>query len=196
MECPICYEQITNTTGQVTTSCGHSFHFKCLNTWYYQQLQQEDGVETCPCCRKEPGDFERCSVVEDGTDMDAESESLSESSVPGAHADHTEWVRVGPRRWIIPSSTEHRLQILAQISSEQQKENELRIPPYNGEAHALWVLRNLFDAPLEPAGPWEQIHPVDRPKMLRRRRRSFGRDFWTHLGTDHRLKEIDGYKSD
>ena len=191
MECPICYEGITVTSGQVTTSCGHTFHFKCLNTWYYEQLQQEDGAETCPCCRKEPGEFERCSVVEDEseTDTEMESETASDSSFP-----NTQWVRVGPRRWIIPSSSEHRLQILAQIASE--KEDTLRIPPYNGEAHALWALRNLFDIPLEPAGPMDIVHPVDRAKIVRRRRRSIGRDFWAHLGTDHTLQEIDGYKTD
>lgn len=196
MDCPICYEQITTSTGQVTTSCGHTFHFKCLNEWYYHQIQEEEGVETCPCCRKEPGEFERASLVEDGTEIDAESETLSEVSVPNETG--REWIRVGPRRWIIPSSSEHRLQILAQIAAEQQKENELRIPPYNGEAHALWILRNLFEAPMEPAGPMETISPVDRTKMFRRRRRGMlpGRDFWSHLGIEYDLKEINGYMTD
>ena len=162
--------------------------------WYYQQIQQEDGVETCPCCRKEPGEFERASLVDDETEQDAESETVSEASFP----DDTgrEWIRVGPRRWIIPTSSEQRLQILAQIASDQNKEDALRIPPYNGEVHALWILRNLFEAPQEPAGPMEEVHQVDRPNMVRRRRRSFGRNFWSHLGEDHKLKEIDGYKTD
>jgi hypothetical protein len=193
MDCPVCYETITKETGQVTTSCGHTFHFKCLNTWYYHQISNEGVQETCPCCRKEPGEFERASVVT-ATEEDAESETISEPSLPDVDMD-IQWVRVGTRRWIIPSSEEDRLRILAEVAANQPKEDPYCIPPYDGEAHALWVLRHLFEEQ-PPAQPQEPLHPLDQPKMLRRRRRSFGRTFWTHLGTDYKLKEIDGYKTD
>lgn len=48
MDCPICYEKISTSTGTTTLSCSHSFHFGCLSGWF---LKQEVG--TCPCCRKE-----------------------------------------------------------------------------------------------------------------------------------------------
>ena len=190
MECPICYEQISKDTGQVTTSCGHSFHFKCLNTWYWQQSQNEEGRESCPCCRKEPGEYELASTVSDESDESTEMEwEDNEEEGP-------EWVRVGPGRWIVPSDEPDRLRILARVADEERKRHEFAIPPYNPENHALWVLRNFFEEPSEAPTQQEVIHPLDRSKLVRRRRRSFGRPFWAHLGSEHKLTEIDGYKSD
>jgi hypothetical protein len=191
MDCPICFETITKETGQVTTSCGHSFHFKCLNTWYWRQTQNEEGQESCPCCRKMPGEFERASTVT-GSE---ESESISEWTVDQENSN--EWVQVGPRRWIIPSSEPERLQILAQVASEQDKIDELYIPPYNPENHALWVLRNFFELPTGDLVRQEEITQFDRPKIMRRRQRPLCRTFWSHLGTEYELNRMDGgYKTD
>ena len=49
MDCPICFESITPSTGNVTTSCGHSYHFSCLSDWYVTQEKK-----SCPCCRRPP----------------------------------------------------------------------------------------------------------------------------------------------
>jgi hypothetical protein len=108
-----------------------------------------------------------------------------------------EWIRVGPRRWIIqsPYSQDANLQILASISAEQPKIEPLHIPPYNPEAHAFWVLRHLFEEPEESTGQMEQLHSADKAKTTRKRHRSYGREFWVHLGEDHKLRDIDGYKS-
>jgi hypothetical protein len=191
MDCPICFDAITSETGQVTTSCGHSFHFKCLNHWYYQQLQTDTAQESCPCCRKEPCPYERASTIDDENETATESfESESIEEEP-----HLEWVRIAPRRWII-SSSEDRLRILAQVAASQPKLDPLHIPPYNGEAHALWLLRTLFEEMEGEPQPFEPMSHLDRPKMVRRRRRSYGRTFWTHLGEAHKLKEIDGYVTD
>jgi len=190
MDCPVCYEAITKETGQVTTSCGHTFHFKCLNSWYYHQItHNEGGQETCPCCRKEPGEFERASVVTD-SEEDAESQTISEPSLP-----ENEWIEVGHRRWIIMPQQD-RLRILAEVAANLPKEDPFAIPPYSEEAHALWVLRHMFDEPVGPVEPMEVTDPLDRPRMVRRRRRSFGRTFWTHLGRDNSLHTVDGYKTD
>ena len=54
MECSICLSEITAATGVYTTSCGHSFHFRCAVTWL---LHAE--VENCPMCRHEMGNDER-----------------------------------------------------------------------------------------------------------------------------------------
>lgn len=192
MDCPVCYESITTETGQVTTSCGHTFHFKCLNSWYYTQINSESGQESCPCCRKEPGEFERAPLVDDDED---ESEEEEENQFPNINLE-TEWVRVGPRRWIIPSSDENRLQILAQLASEEPKLDPFHIPPYSEEAHAYWVLRHLFEEPSEATGLIEELHPLDRPKMVRKRCLDYGRTFWVHLGKEYKLGSVDGYKSD
>jgi len=47
MDCPICLIAITKETGVITTSCGHSYHFSCIASWYAKG-------NTCPCCRTSP----------------------------------------------------------------------------------------------------------------------------------------------
>jgi len=41
MACSVCYERVP--TNQLT--CGHSFCYHCVKTWY------QKGTETCPMCR-------------------------------------------------------------------------------------------------------------------------------------------------
>ena len=189
MDCPICFENITKDTGQVTTSCGHTFHLKCLNRWFTQQiLSDDDAKESCPCCRKEPGEFERGSTFVDDEE-ETESEGEEEAPYEG------NWVRIGERRWVIARSQEERMQILARVASEQPKEDPLHIPPYNPENHALWLLRHLFDEDATPLQPHEPIHNLDKPKQLRKRQYNRGRNYWTHLGLEYNLKAIDGYNS-
>ena len=74
MECPICYEAITEETGVVTTSCKHSYHFTCISGWF---IKQEKG--SCPCCRKEMNEKEDFPAVPADADADEEAESESES---------------------------------------------------------------------------------------------------------------------
>ena len=184
MDCPICFDTITTTTGSVTTSCGHNFHFKCLNTWYYKQQQNEDTIESCPCCRREPGEYELGSIITE--EEEEEEENVNEE-------EDAEWLP--RRRWILNS--EDTLQILARVASELPKEEQFPIPPYNEEAHAYWLLRNLFTVESnEPLVYAENIHYLDKPKMMRKRHRSFGREFWSHMGEDYELENIDGYKTD
>ncbi len=80
IDCSICFNDITGSTGRTVLGCGHAFHLKCVVTW----LQREDGAGTCPCCRAEPGEHEqiRSSGSEDEEDGDDESEDGS-SSVTG-----------------------------------------------------------------------------------------------------------------
>lgn len=51
LDCPICYEEITKASGRTETSCGHTFHPKCIYTWYTKDTR-------CPCCRKEAAETE------------------------------------------------------------------------------------------------------------------------------------------
>jgi hypothetical protein len=50
MDCSICYEAITESTGKIQLSCSHSFHIRCGVTWL-SGLAQKFGEETCPMCR-------------------------------------------------------------------------------------------------------------------------------------------------
>lgn len=47
MDCSICYQAISATTGIATLSCSHSFHINCIGKWL---TSLDEG--TCPCCRK------------------------------------------------------------------------------------------------------------------------------------------------
>lgn len=42
LTCPVCHEDLIES--RAVTSCGHSFHIKCIKTWGAQNL-------TCPYCR-------------------------------------------------------------------------------------------------------------------------------------------------
>lgn len=196
LDCPICFEQITKETGQVTTSCSHTFHFKCLNTWYWQQAQGEDSKESCPCCRKEPGEYELASTIPDESDKSEQQEYPEYDSDEEIERSNPYWIRTGPGHWIMANSENERLQILAQVAEDERKRHQFDIPEYNAEAHALWQLRHLFEEPVEPATQQERKSFLDRPKHYRRRRVSFGRTFYCHLGTEYKLDMVDGYKTD
>lgn len=64
MECIICSEEITAATGRTVLGCGHEFHMMCVAQWFCQQ----EGVSSCPCCRRESGvydDLPRAAAEED-----------------------------------------------------------------------------------------------------------------------------------
>jgi len=58
--CSICYEDIRPETGSVVTSCNHSFHFRCLTSWYSKQSER-----TCPNCRKNISGLEDFAETDD-----------------------------------------------------------------------------------------------------------------------------------
>ena len=51
--CAICYDTIDVITGRVEMSCKHSFHFKCLSSWFSKERS-----EPCPLCRKQASELE------------------------------------------------------------------------------------------------------------------------------------------
>jgi hypothetical protein len=61
IECSICYEAITSSTGKVVMSCKHTFHFKCLTTWFQSQ-EKNELASNCPCCRHEATEYEAMPV--------------------------------------------------------------------------------------------------------------------------------------
>jgi ankyrin repeat protein len=81
-DCAICFAEITAETGQTTLSCGHPFHVRCIVRWF----QRPDGAGTCPCCRREPTEFERVSDLsgsasESDSDSDDEEEDEDEEDL-------------------------------------------------------------------------------------------------------------------
>jgi hypothetical protein len=71
--CAICFEAITAETGHATMACAHTFHFRCLSSWFVEQLDKEL-KETCPCCRREGGEKETFAPDAEGDEDDDDSE--------------------------------------------------------------------------------------------------------------------------
>lgn len=63
--CPICYEDVTSSTGSVNLSCSHTFHLSCITKWF---SKQDHG--SCPCCRKEVGEKEDLASLTDDEEDD------------------------------------------------------------------------------------------------------------------------------
>ena len=51
MECSICFESANASTGFTQLACSHTFHLKCIVTWFSK-------TSSCPCCRAEPNENE------------------------------------------------------------------------------------------------------------------------------------------
>lgn len=75
MDCSICYEAITDITGQTTLGCSHVFHFRCIVKWFDSQVDN-NVKESCPCCRHEATEHEKLPepVEEDSLESDEDRE--------------------------------------------------------------------------------------------------------------------------
>jgi hypothetical protein len=104
MECPICYDAITKGSGITTLSCEHSFHLKCIATWIIK-------CETCPCCRKEVGEYENIQhldesksvIYDDDTDtidLDSMMNNMIQSAVE-LEMPVSRWIRMTSGSWVL-----------------------------------------------------------------------------------------------
>ena len=102
MECPICYDAITKESGITTLSCEHSFHLSCIATWIIK-------CETCPCCRKEVGQYEdikhlvRSNTViyddeADNIDLDTMMNNMIQSAL-NSELPVARWIRMPSGNW-------------------------------------------------------------------------------------------------
>ena len=73
-DCAICFEEVSAATGQTILSCTHTFHFTCLVRWFANQ----EGAESCPCCRKEMLPTERASWDSEGSEDEGADDSDEE----------------------------------------------------------------------------------------------------------------------
>lgn len=138
MECSICLNDITKTTGLVTLGCCHSFHLACIGRWVLKN-------ESCPLCRQELGEQER--IAEDASEAsedegewdDEDDDSEDENEMPNIR-----WRRVGVGRWI--------------VEDEEDSDSAPDLPEFNSEDHALWNMRDLFGPLNDLEGePVEQV---------------------------------------
>lgn len=72
-ECPICYEDMTRETKNVTLSCIHTFHEDCIRSWFKTCVV---GCCTCAVCRKRV--------------------KASEAN----NYEHLGWKRISPSKWV------------------------------------------------------------------------------------------------
>ena len=89
MECPICYDVITSQTGIVTTSCGHSYHFTCISSWFMTQEENS----TCPCCRKVMGAIEDLPYTEGDIEDEEDSDDSDDDEEDEDEEDEVEFNR-------------------------------------------------------------------------------------------------------
>lgn len=119
MDCSICLEAITKQTGSTTLSCEHTFHFRCIDSWFGKQFV-EDLQQTCPCCRSEGAHLDRLEPLggddgEEDDDESYESETASEADEEDRDVDGRvwwdgdiavdfRWERTGAGQWLITSN--------------------------------------------------------------------------------------------
>lgn len=80
MNCAICYDAITASTGKIELSCSHSFHINCLSTWFSTQ-NTHLFTQTCPCCRHEMNKNEAMPTGLDETIIDRFQEYEKEVNI-------------------------------------------------------------------------------------------------------------------
>ena len=126
MDCPICFDTINASTGSTTTSCGHTFHFRCLAHWSIQKIQAADH-QNCPLCRHEMVESERLPEPVEDEDEDDDEEDNDD------YTDRDE-----------DEQDEAYLQF--EIDNEEAaRRAEAGIPEFDEAAHALWVMRTTFE---------------------------------------------------
>lgn len=152
MDCSICFDAITKATGSTTLSCEHAFHFRCIDEWFTKQLL-DNLHQTCPCCRSEGAELDRCmyeEVSEEGdddyaTEEDAESETASDANsvldeIPWEMADLL-WERGGEGRWVVTSRQELAYQGLRSLFGEM---NELEVQEETSQEVAARKIQAIF----------------------------------------------------
>jgi hypothetical protein len=75
MDCPICHDAINADSGITTLACSHSYHLKCITRWISEH-------ETCPCCRKEVGDYEKIHKKSPLARLERTQTYMSENAFP------------------------------------------------------------------------------------------------------------------
>ena len=99
MECIICSEEITATTGRTVLGCGHEFHMVCVARWFCRQ----EGVSSCPCCRRESGaydDLPRAAAAEADEDSEADDdEADDEDDYASVYTIEEYWTRDAVGVW-------------------------------------------------------------------------------------------------
>lgn len=54
-QCSICFEEMEIYQGLDILPCNHTFHERCIDTWYFTRIKEGHSFNSIPCplCRKE-----------------------------------------------------------------------------------------------------------------------------------------------
>jgi len=111
MECPICYDVITENTNTVITECGHKFHTNCLMTNI-----AHNGFG-CPCCRTTMAE-----VPEDEDEYEEDDfESVNEDNI-------SDYALRG-MRWLYQRANGEELDDEEDEEEEEEEEEEMTPKP-------------------------------------------------------------------
>lgn len=143
-------DAITKQTGLVTLSCEHSFHLRCIDEWFCKQLMGGNN-QTCPCCRSEGTELDRCAFEEveedeeddDETYDDEESEGASEGEegdFPDFNSE-VRWERLSPGRWVVSNSREVAYEGLRSLFGPM---NELEVEEETSQEVAARKIQAIF----------------------------------------------------
>ena len=64
MDCALCHNAITAATGKLELSCSHTFHIRCLTTWFKEQSEHYLD-QSCPCCRRKANEDEVTTLIDE-----------------------------------------------------------------------------------------------------------------------------------
>jgi len=146
MDCAICMDEINKQTGLVTLSCEHSFHFYCIDEWFYKQLVQGNH-QTCPCCRSEGTKLDRCAFdVEEAEEEEDDDETYEDDSVAEGDDDlpdfeEVRWERIGPSQWMVTNSREMAYEALRNIFGPM---NEFEVEEETSQEVAARKIQAIF----------------------------------------------------
>lgn len=147
-------DAITKETGIVTLSCHHSFHFRCIDSWFSKQVW-DDLAQTCPCCRSEGSHLDRCEVVEVEEEEEEEDEDYEEAESQSIDSEFPDdlaevdlrWERMGPGRWMIISAPEMALECVRNLFGPlNDLDYDAAAPPDLIPSHSVvGVIENHYD---------------------------------------------------
>ena len=112
---------INAQTGSTTTSCGHTFHFRCLANWSIQKIQAASH-QNCPLCRHEMVESERLPEPDELDEEDEDDDDYTDRDEDDD--DYTD-------------RDEEDEQAAQRAAAD--------IPEFDEAAHALWVMRTTFE---------------------------------------------------
>ena len=161
MECSICYDGISASTGCVTLACSHNYHLGCVGRWLLEH-------QTCPLCRAAPTEKERISAPQEDEEDDEEEDEedwgddRSELDIPDFNQEVADARAADVALWVM------------RTTFENLEKDQLTAPePLPAQVDVAWevCLVHRYDRPSELS-----VERVDHTEERKRRRHNADRN--------------------